>query len=378
MRAIESQARLWRGEYVESERAARESLASTDERIRLGALSALFDALGMQGRYDEISAPFRDLERPAAPELLNSWLDCVMRATAYLAAGGDNGVREQTLVLVEEAKERLDPIVIGWAESMRFHIARGKGRVSESLAHARRAADHFESIGNSRAAIQTLGNLGVLFIEVGQLEDADNCLRDVLVKARKTDFKYILGQSLTALTNVLAYRGAFDEARVVGQQALAVTSAQNDRRFQGSGEAYFSVTEYLAGDYARAEHFARAALATWAPMPPCRPFAMALLARALLAQGRLAEALPNARDAFAQLESMGIVDDGEATIRLALAECLISAGDQPAAQEAVATTAKWLHTRAETIDDPTMRESFLTRIPEHRRILELAREIERE
>ena len=45
-------------------------------------------------------------------------------------------------------------------------------------------------------------------------------------------------------------------------------------------------------------------------------------------------------------------------------------------QEAVASTAKWLNTRAETIDDPAMRESFLTRIPEHRRILDLARELE--
>jgi ATP/maltotriose-dependent transcriptional regulator MalT len=300
-----------------------------------------------------------------------------MRATGYLAAGGDNGVRERTLLLVEEAGDRLDPIAIGWAESMRLHIARAKGKVAESLAHARRAADHFESIGNSRAAIVTLCNLGALFIDVGQLEEAEKVLREVLVKARKMDFKYVLGQNLHALTNVLAYRGSFDEARVVGQQALAVTSTQSDRRFQGFAEAYHSVTEYLAGDYARAEHFARAALATWAPVPLCRPFAIALLARALLAEGRLVEALPNARDAFAQLESVGIVDDGEATIRLALAECLIAAGDPRAAQEAVATTAKWLHTRAETIDDPAMRESFLTRIPEHRRILDLARELER-
>lgn len=111
-------------------------------------------------------------------------------------------------------------------------------------------------------------------------------------------------------------------------------------------------------------------------VPPARPFAFALLARALLAQGRLSEALPLACDAFAQLESLGVVDDGEATIRLALAECLIATCDQPAAQDAVTTTAQWLRTRADAIADPAMHESFLTRIPEHRRILELARELE--
>lgn len=134
--------------------------------------------------------------------------------------------------------------------------------------------------------------------------------------------------------------------------------------------------ECLARDYARAEFFARAAMSTWDAVPPCRPFAVALLARALLAQGRLSEALSNARDAFAQLERLVLVDDGEATIRLALAECLIATGDQPAAHKAVSTTAQWLLARAESIDDPAMRESFLTRIPEHRRILELVREFE--
>jgi thioredoxin-like negative regulator of GroEL len=106
-----------------------------------------------------------------------------------------------------------------------------------------------------------------------------------------------------------------------------------------------------------------------------RPFAIALLARALLAQGRQAEALPSARDAYAQLEALGIVDDGEATIRLALAECLIAAGDRLAARQILDKAASRILASAEAIEDPVVRESFLTRLPEHRRILELAREL---
>jgi tetratricopeptide (TPR) repeat protein len=212
----------------------------------------------------------------------------------------------------------------------------------------------------------------VSLLEVGQLEEAETCIRQVLAMARKMDLKYMLGGGLQALANILAYQGTLDEARTVGEQALIVTSSQKDRRFQGFAEAYLSVTEYLAGDYPRAEHFARAALTTWDVVPSVRPFALALLARALLAQGRSTEALVNAREAHAQLERMGIVDDGEATIRLALAECLIATGDEPAAREAVAAAAKWLHAIADNIDDPAMRDSFLTRIPEHRRIQDLA------
>jgi hypothetical protein len=78
-------------------------------------------------------------------------------------------------------------------------------------------------------------------------------MRRVLATAQKLDLKYIVGGALQGLTNILAYLGSLDEARATGLQAISVTIAQNDRRFQGYAEAYLSVTEYLAGDYLRAE-----------------------------------------------------------------------------------------------------------------------------
>jgi tetratricopeptide (TPR) repeat protein len=200
-------------------------------------------------------------------------------------------------------------------------------------------------------------------------------MRQVLATAQKLGINYVIGCAWQALTNILAYRGSFDEARAAGQQALTVTSAQNDRRFQGGAEAYLSVTEYLAGDYARAEQYASASAGTLADVPTTRPFALALLARSLLPQGRRAEALLNARDAYAELERMGLVDDGDATIRLALVECLIATGDRLAASDVLDKATRRILAAAETIDDPAIRQSFLTRIPEHRRILELAREL---
>jgi tetratricopeptide (TPR) repeat protein len=375
MRVIESQARYWHGEYVEAERAAREALASSAARTKVGALRALFDGLGPQAKYGEIAALFRDLRRPAAPELLNPWLDCVVSATAYLAVSGDSEVRARTLVLLEECKDQLEPLLVGRTETLKTHLALAQGKLAQTVVGSRRAADYFESIGHRRVACEARVNLGVTLLELGQLEEAEACVRKVLATAHRLDLRYIVGGSLQVLTNILAYQGSLDEARAVGQQALTVTRAQNDRRFQGYAEAYLSVTEYLAGDYARAEQHARAAVATWETVLSVRPFAIALLARALLAQGRQAEALPSARDAYAQLEALGIVDDGEATIRLALAECLIAAGDRLAARQILDKAASRILASAEAIEDPVVRESFLTRLPEHRRILELAREL---
>jgi tetratricopeptide (TPR) repeat protein len=341
----------------------------------LGALSALFNGLGPQAKYDEVATLFRELERPAAPELLNPWLDCMVNATAYLAVSGDNQVRERTLALLEESKERLEPILRGRAESLRAHIAVKEGKLAQMLADSRRAVVYYESIGDRRSSCEGLGNLAISLLEVGQLEEAEASMRQILATAQKLGIKVILGGALQGLTNILAYQGFLDEARATGKRAVAVTSAQNDRRFQGFAEAYLSVTEYLAGDCSRAEHYARAAATTWEPVLSVQPFAIALLARALLAQGRPAEALVSSRDAYAQLERLGVVDDGEATIRLALAECLIAVGDTTAAREVLDKAAGRILASAEAIEDPAIRESFLTRIPEHRRILELAREL---
>jgi eukaryotic-like serine/threonine-protein kinase len=216
-------------------------------------------------------------------------------------------------------------------------------------------------------------NLGVSLLELGQLDEAQACMRQVLVTAQRLNLKYVLGGCLQALTNILAYRGSLDEARVTGLHALSVTMAQNDRRFRGCAEGYLSLTEYLAADYFAAEKYARAAAETLADVAATRPFAVALLARALLAQGRASEALLSAHDAYAQLERIGSVDDGEATIRLALIESLIANENTPAAQEALNKAARRILASAEAIDDPAIRESFLNRIPEHRRILELGR-----
>jgi tetratricopeptide (TPR) repeat protein len=375
MRVIESEARFWRGEYAEAERAAREALGSGDARTKLGALSALFNGLGPQAKYDEVATLFRDVERPAAPELLNPWLHCMVNATAYLFAGGDREIRGHTLALLEECKERLEPILIGRAESLRAHIVANKGKQAEAVAGSRRAANYYEKIGHRRAACEGLCNVAVSLLEVGQLEEAGTCMQQVLATAQKLDLKHIVGGGLVILTNILAYQGSIDEARATGERAVAVTSAQNDRRFQGFAEAYLSVTEYLAGDYPRAEYYARAAATTWEPVLSVRPSAIAMLARALLAQGRPAEALVSARDAYAQLESIGAVDDGDATIRLALAECLIATGDALQARKILGKAAGRILASAEAIEELAIRESFLTRIPEHRRILELAREL---
>jgi tetratricopeptide (TPR) repeat protein len=371
LKLVEARAWYWKGEYRRAEEAAKAALGTKDERTKLLALEALFDGLGPQAKYREIAERY-PVDKPNEPELLNAWLEAMCAGAAFLAAGIAPEYLDRMLELLAQYEDRLDPVLLGRRALLTHCAWRANGKLMKGIACGRSAANRFRSVGLQLDAFVALGNVAVTLSEAGRLDEAIAEIQKVLEFALKWDLKHLQSGGFAALATCNAYLGRFDEARASGRQAQAIARAQSDRRFQGTAEMYLSMTELLSGCHTAAERFALDAMATLEAVPFSRPFAVALLARALAAQGRAAEALPRARDAYAQLEKMGGVDDGEATIRLALAECLIANGDRDAARNAVASAAEWLRCRADKLDHPGYRESFLTRIPEHRRILELA------
>jgi tetratricopeptide (TPR) repeat protein len=376
LRVVEAEARYWKGEYVEAERAAREGRKCTDPKLALRAMSALIMGLGPQTKYEEIGKLAVDLEnRPVRPELFNAWLECKYNAAAFLASAGRFEVRESTLALLEAEREILDSILIGRIESTRAHLARAAGRPAEQVAGFLRAWEFFESAGHRRAGTEALANAGVALMELGQLEDAEAQTRKVWAVAERMGLNYLMGPTLYFLSNILAYRGCLDEARGFGERTIKWTNDSNDKYFGSYARLYMSVIEHLAKNHLAAEQHARDAMEMLADNPALRPFALALLARAFHGQGRIVEALSCARDAYAQLEALSQVQDGESTIRLAHAECLAASSDLVTAKQVTEKAIEWLRSRANSIDIPEWRRSFLTRIPEHARILELAREL---
>jgi tetratricopeptide (TPR) repeat protein len=375
LKLVESCAQYWKAEYADAERAAQEALATNDDRTKLLALAALFDALGPQARYGEIAERY-PVVRPDQEELLTMWLVAMVSGAAYLARGLDPKYLDGMMQMLAEHEHRLDEVMLARRDCQRACAARLQGLLAKAIDCYRRAARYFRDVAMELDAHVSLANSATALSEVGQLEDAAHVIHEVIEFALRKDLKHLQSGSFALLTTLSAYAGRFDEGRTHGQRGQTIAREQNDRRFQGFAEANLSLTEFLAANYAAAEQYARAARATWDAVPLARPFAVALLARALAAQGRATEALPYAREAFAQLEKMGTVDDGEATIRLALAECLLAAGERDAARDAAKSAAEWLRSRAEKIDHAAYRESFLARIPEHRRILELARELD--
>ena len=82
-----------------------------------------------------------------------------------------------------------------------------------------------------------------------------------------------------------------------------------------------------------------------------------------------------AKEAYAAIDANLQLEDGEASVRLAYAEALAASENRGEAMGVIAQAMLWLQCRVQTLDDPEMRLSFLERIPEHRRLRELAAEL---
>ena len=115
-------------------------------------------------------------------------------------------------------------------------------------------------------------------------------------------------------------------------------------------------------------------------------FALATLARCFLArlgsapmgqrsanETDIREALMAAHDAKRLLDQTGGVEEGEALTRVVFAEALAYANDHDAARAAIKEAVDRLRVRASWLADPAMQETFLTRVPENARTIELAR-----
>jgi eukaryotic-like serine/threonine-protein kinase len=258
-------------------------------------------------------------------------------------------------------------------ELLRANVARLDGRLVATLNHFQRASELFKEIGNMREATLTLGNLGNGYGELGLLSEAEAALRSVLEIALKRGLNYLLGGVYQLLCNVMAYQGRLAEAREAGLRSAAISSEQSDYRFQGSALLYLSITEFLAADFVQSEIYGRQAMQHFEGVPALQPFAMAMVARALLGQSRLSEAKDYATTAYRQLELLGGLEDGEVYVRIAYIETLLMTGDESSGRLVLADALRVVREKAATIEEPAWKNSFLQALPENNRLFELAR-----
>jgi ATP/maltotriose-dependent transcriptional regulator MalT len=169
---------------------------------------------------------------------------------------------------------------------------------------------------------------------------------------------------------VRARLGAPAEARQILDELLPKRVGENPR-VSGFAHALLAEIQIDRGELAAAIENARSALIL--ANVPLQAYALCVLSRAELALGRVSEALDTARSAVALADSGAHIHEYERLVRLVYAEALHESGERDAARSAIQSARITLHEAATLIEDRALRHSFLTRVPENVRILELAR-----
>jgi serine/threonine protein kinase/Tfp pilus assembly protein PilF len=150
----------------------------------------------------------------------------------------------------------------------------------------------FRQIGDARGASATLTNIGNLLLERGDLAEARKLQEQALAERRKINFKSGAAYSLQGLGEVLLAQGDLHGARKNFEQAAAVRRELGEHGALATTQVDLAELSIHEGDFQTGEQTARAAASEFQKRndPENEAIATAVLARALLAGNKLAEA----------------------------------------------------------------------------------------
>ena len=296
------------------------------------------------------------------------------RAAHYLQFAGQREPADELLAAVSQKLGAFaeDPARWGWA--YRAHATRALlgGDVGGYLAQLELAVRSFATSGDVRELTLERANLGFARSELGLYEEAVHVLKEALTSAERLGLAHTAAVATQNLGVALAKLGQHEQGRALLEEALRRFTAQRNARMAGNTRSSSSRVLLAMGDAQGALELALAGVADLELVPPLLPGALACAARARLALGDTERALDEARDAASRVVALGQVDEGEALVRLVLAEALEANGLHDEARTAIGAARERLLARAAKLTEPAWRRSFLERVVENRLTLELA------
>jgi tetratricopeptide (TPR) repeat protein len=297
------------------------------------------------------------------------------RAAVSLVFAGSDALADRLFAGIDEAAvDPQDRSAQGRVHQARATRALVTGDLSTYLDHTSASSACFEQAGDARTACVQRSNAGYALGMLGAYAEAETALREALVTAERMNLASAAATARQNLGLVLAHRGALQEARAVEERAIEATKASGEAILAACSYAYMAEILTMARNHPAAERASRAALVAAGDREhEVRALASAALARALLAQGKLPEAVEAADVALKRLAPNASFG-GEATVRLVHAEALHAAKDEGAARDAIRVARDRLLANAEKIADPERRRSFLERVAVNARTVQLAGE----
>jgi tetratricopeptide (TPR) repeat protein len=390
LRLLQAEAHRWRGEVIEAERAALEAmrLLPAGDDAWCGAIEELSFASGPLGNRSRLVEAYQALVslEPLSDPGSGARDQAAARLSSQLLYLGRVELCDALLAGIDRAAlPSRDPGVQARIYGALASRANFGGNLDELLELSALSTARYAAAGDLRNVSRSRGSAGYACLEIGDFDRAVETLREVVSTADRMGLHTVAATARQNLGLALGRQAAglgghegartLAEARGVEGEAVLAFQAQQHRRMEAASRYYLALLSLSAGDPREAEDQARAALdlASHAPpLPPARAEALAVLAAVLLAAGRTEEALEAAQGAMHLLDELGGIDGGESLIRLVHALALRAAGTKHEARAAALDARDRVLLRAARISDPALRLSYLQRVPENARTLELA------
>jgi eukaryotic-like serine/threonine-protein kinase len=265
-----------------------------------------------------------------------------------------------------------DPWVRAWIETARGESSRFQGDAWAALTQYKRAEASFTEAGDRRLRSLSRMQQGLCFIMLGVQADGQQIVEEVVRDEEATPL--VVGVGRPFLVQAKAERGALDEALADATALIDAALAHRNQWMLGQMRMLLAQIQIRRVDLEAAEHQAFTAVDESALSPRTRALVLTTLADIRLAQRRPAEALASVEEAIASLQSIPPAYHAGAYLPLIHAEALDATGDHEGARAAIAAARTELLARADQIDDPTYRKTFLENVPENARTLARARQ----
>ncbi len=168
----------------------------------------------------------------------------------------------------------------------------GMGDLQGSLKMQLDSLAAFNELNDRRGSSATLNNLGNLQVEIGSLDQADNYYNQALALTREIAYRRGEPYPLSGQGDVLLARGNLPEAQKRYEAALALCKEMGDEDFTAQLNVGLATIALLEKRYGDGEALSKNAIAAYekANSAGNGAWAGAVLARNLLADGKLAEA----------------------------------------------------------------------------------------
>lgn len=283
----------------------------------------------------------------------------------------------EALAYHQQAQKTWEAIGDRVGEGMSWHnlaqITQDLGDYGQAQQYLSEALKILQATGHRWEEVNVWNDLGILYQELGDLFQAEICLQEGLVLAQEIGDEAGQAYILVNLGLVVRDKGELEAAEKLLTTGLTLAQAQNDTYLVSGYLNYLSTVSLQQGNLPQATAQAELSLKLRQDLKIrfATPDNLAVLGAIHLAQGNLTQALDYITQTQAILEEcQGKGPEFPQQDYFIAYQVLTAAGQNESAQLALQAAYKLVMTKAEKINDPGLRQSFLERVTANRAIIE--------